>query len=583
MALDAATLHLVADELKTTLVDARIDKIFQPTKEEVVFQMRSRSGAHKLFVSARSGSARACLTTEQFENPAAPPSFCMLMRKYLGGGKLVDIREIAGERILFFDFATMNELGDATIITVAVELMGRYANLVLVNSENKIIDALKRIDADASEVRQLLPGLTYTLPPAQNKPYFFSLKAEEVVNVVCEKENAISDALLKAMGGIGPVVCREISFRAFAGADPQAYVLQEEEKQTLVNTITQIMEDYKNAPVASTVVSAEGKPTEYSFLELTQYGSQMEHYTFASFSELMDAFYNTKDKQERLRQKSKNLLKQVHNLYERAVRKQAARKQEWIDSQEEGTAKLFGELLSSNLHSIEKGQKSAEVLNYYTGEQMIIPLDVRLSPSANAQKYFKEYKKKQTAKKMLVQLLAEGEKEVEYLAAVQYEVEQASGEAALNEIRQELKDAGYLKSYKHKDKKQKPTDFIRYESSDGFLILVGRNNLQNDKLTMKTARGKDMWFHTKDAPGSHVVVMSEGKEIPLSTQNEAAVLAVYHSSQKNAPKTAIDYTEVRNIKKTNDLKPGMVIYDHYQTAYITADENKLPKMITTKQ
>lgn len=577
MALDAATLHFVAKELKTTLIDARIDKIFQPTKEEVVFQMRSRNGAYKLFISARSGSARACLTTEQFENPAVPPSFCMLMRKYLGGGKLTDIREIAGERILFFDFTTTNEMGDATTVTVAVELMGRYANLVLVNSENKIIDALKRIDADASEVRQLLPGLAYTLPPAQNKPYFFSLKADEVVDAVCEKEFSVSDALLKTMGGIGPVVCREISYRAFAGTDPQAYMLHTNEKRTLAETIATVLEDYKSAPVANMVVSTEGKPTEYSFLQLTQYGSQMVHTTFTSFSELMDAFYNTKDKQERLRQKSKNLLKQVHNLYERAVRKQAARKQEWLDSQEEGTAKLFGELLSSNLHSIEKGQKSVEVLNYYTGEQIVIPLDVRLSPSANAQKYFKEYKKKQTAKKMLVQLLAEGEKEVDYLATVQYEVEQANGEAALNEIRQELKSAGYLKSYKQKDKKQKPADFMRYKSSDGFLILVGRNNLQNDKLTMKTARGKDMWFHTKDAPGSHVVVMSEGKEIPLATQNEAAMLAVYHSSQRSAPKTAIDYTEVRNIKKTNDLKPGMVIYDHYETAYITVDESKLPE------
>ena len=579
MALDAATLALVAKELKSELTDARIDKIFQPSKEELVFQMRSRAGAAKLFISARSGSARVCFTAEQFENPAVPPSFCMLLRKYLNSGKITDVRCIEGERIIFLDFITMNEMGDYVIVTAAVELMGRYANLVLINSEGQIIDALKRIDAEASAVRQLLPGLSYTLPPKQSKPYFFSMDAQQVVSLVKEQEHPLADALLKIASGVGPVVCREISFRAFKGKDPQARFLTKGEEPLLTEAISQVMKVYNTAPFPVMVADAEGKPIEFSFLPLTQYTGQLKEKTFSSFSILLDAFYATKDKQERLRQKSKNLQKQVHNLYERAMRKQTVREQEWHESQQEESAKLYGELLSANLHQMKKGQASVTVLNYYSGESIEIPLDVRLAPSANAQKYFKEYKKKQTAKKMLEQLLQEGEKEIAYFTTVQYEVDKAEGEAALNEVRQELKDAGYLKHYKQKDKKQKPADFLRYISSDEFLILVGRNNTQNDKLTMKTARGKDLWFHTKEAPGSHVVVMSEGKDIPLTTQTEAAMLAVWHSSQSNAPKTAVDYTEVRNIKKTNDLKPGMVIYDNYHTVYITADEGKLPKKI----
>ena len=577
MALDAATLALVATELKSELEDARIDKIFQPSKEEIVFQMRSRVGTSKLFISAKSGSARVCVTEEQFENPAVPPSFCMLLRKYLNGAKLVDIRCVEGERIVFFDFMATNEIGDRVKLTAAVELMGRYANFVLINEEERIIDVLKRIDAEASSVRQLLPGLTYSLPPKQNKPYFFSLNAEQAVNLILAQEYPLSDAILKAMGGVGPVVCREIAYRAFGAEDIQANFLTEKNKLKLSEVILEVKLQYAEKYIPNMVSDEDGKPVEYSFLPLTQYGGQVNRVEFNSFSGLLDAFYATKDKRERLKQKSRNVLKQVHNLYERALRKQEVRGQEWVESQKDDDAKLYGELLSVNLHNIKKGQTSVIVQNYYNDKNVEIPLDARLSPSANSQKYFKEYRKKQTAKKVLEELLAEGEKEIAYLNTVQYEANEAESEIALNEIRQELKEAGYLKNYKHKDKKQKPTDFLRYISSDGFLILVGRNNTQNEKLTMKTARGKDLWFHIKDAPGSHVVVMSEGKDIPLSTQNEAAMLAVWYSSQKSGTKIEVDYTEVRNIKKPSNPKPGMVIYDNYQTAVITVEETELPK------
>ncbi|MDD3430022.1 MAG: NFACT RNA binding domain-containing protein [Oscillospiraceae bacterium] len=571
MALDAATLAIIAKELETQLIDSKIDKIFEPTRDEVVLQLRTRTGGFKLFVSARSGSARVGITGETFENPAVPPSFCMLMRKHLTGGRLRAIRTLEGERIVYFDFECTNEMADKVIITLAAELMGRYSNIVLVHQTGKIIDALKRVDFEDSDVRQLLPGLSYTLPPKADKPFFFGVDSKELVQRIGGFALPVSDALMKSAGGIGPVICREAAYRAFGTEQVMADTLTPLQSERLQAVLAALGSDYKIGGRATAVINAEGKPTEFSFTALTQYlpGCTLE--TYPTYSEMLDSYYSKKDAAERLRQKSKELAKTVHNLHERAVRKQAARQTELAQSEASEELRVFGELISANLWLIEKGQKSVTVNNYYTDQNVTIPLDVRIGPAANAQKYFKEYKKKQTAAKMLVQLLSEGAHEIAYLETVIYEVAAAEGENALNDIRAELKAQGYLKYFKMRDKKQKPADFIRYRSSDGFLILVGRNNAQNDKLTIKTARGKDLWFHTQKAPGSHTVVMSEGKDIPNTTKNEAAMIAAVHSSVGSGAKVAVDYTEVRNIRKTNDLKPGMVIYDTYETAYIEPD------------
>ncbi len=571
MALDAATLALTAGELKEILPQARIDKIFEPTRDEVVLQMRTRTAGYKLFVSARSGSARVCLTDETFENPQTPPSFCMLLRKHLAGGKLIDVRLPQGERIAFFDFQCVNEMGDLVVNTLAAELMGRYSNLVLVQN-GKILDALKRVDYEASSVRQLLPGLAYTLPPKPAKPDFVAVSGAGLAEAAAQKDLPIADALMKCCGGVGPVICREIAWRAFGAGDLRGCEMTAAQKARLAQVCEEIRADWQAGGHPVLVRQKDGKPVEFSFTALTQYDGLLESHPYESFSRMLESYYCEKDRAERLRHKSRDLAKTVHNLHERAVRKQAARTEELAQSESSDQLRVFGELLSANLWAIEKGQKQVTVQNWYTGQDVTIPLDVRLSPSANAQKYFKEYKKKQTAARMLKTLLAEGEKEIAYLETVLYEVQAATGEQMLGEIRGELKSQGYLKYYKVREKRQKPADFYRYRSSDGFLILVGRNNLQNDRLTLKTARGKDLWFHTKNAPGSHTVVMSEGKDIPDRTKNEAAMLAVIHSSQAGGVKVAVDYTEVRNIRKTGDLKPGMVLYEQYETAYITPEE-----------
>ena len=584
MALDAATLSLAAAQLKEALVDSRIDKIFEPTRDEVVITLRSRTQTHKLLLSARSGSARVCFTEESFENPATPPSFCMLLRKHLSGGKLMDLRQVPGDRILFFDFQCVNEMGDLVLNTLAAELMGRYSNLVLVQN-NKIIDALKRVDFEDSEIRQLLPGLAYNVPPKPARPDFLAVSAASIVSLACQRELPVADALNKTVAGVGPVVCREAAWRAFGGEHLLASELTQAQRVQLMEAIDGLKEEHAAGGRPCSVLTPEGKPVEFTFFRPRQYGESYIIKEWPSFGGMLEGYYAEKDRVERLRTKSKELHKAVHNMYERAVRKQAARKEELAATEKSETLRLYGELLSANLYLAQKGMKSITVSNWYDeGKEVTIPLDLRYSPSQNAQNYFKNYKKKQTAARMLAELLEEGEKEIAYLETVLYEVETASGEAALNEIRAELKSQGYLKYYKPRDKKAKPADFLRFTSSDGFEILVGRNNAQNDRLTLHTARGKDLWFHVQKAPGSHVVVMSRGQEIPDSTRQEAAELAVLYSSAFKAgtgAKVAVDTTEVKNIWKAAGAKPGMVLYEVYTTVYITPRE-ELPEQLRKK-
>ena len=584
MALDAATLALVTAELNAKLTDAKIAKIFEPTRDELVITLRTRTETFSLLLSARSGSARVCLTQESFENPETPPSFCMLMRKHLTGGRLLGVHMEPGDRIVYFDFLCTNEMGDLVQNTLCAELMGRYSNLVLVQS-GKIIDALKRVDFEDSEIRQLLPGLAYTVPPKPARPDFLAVSAASIVSLACQRELPVADALNKTVAGVGPVVCREAAWRAFGGEHLLASELTQAQRVQLMEAIDGLKEEHAAGGRPCSVLTPEGKPVEFTFFRPRQYGESYIIKEWTSFGGMLEGYYAEKDRVERLRTKSKELHKAVHNMYERAVRKQAARKEELAATEKSETLRLYGELLSANLYLAQKGMKSITVSNWYDeGKEVTIPLDLRYSPSQNAQNYFKNYKKKQTAARMLAELLEEGEKEIAYLETVLYEVETASGEAALNEIRAELKSQGYLKYYKPRDKKAKPADFLRFTSSDGFEILVGRNNAQNDRLTLHTARGKDLWFHVQKAPGSHVVVMSRGQEIPDSTRQEAAELAVLYSSAFKAgtgAKVAVDTTEVKNIWKAAGAKPGMVLYEVYTTVYITPRE-ELPEQLRKK-
>ncbi|MEF9970336.1 MAG: NFACT family protein, partial [Ruthenibacterium sp.] len=378
MALDAATIALTANELAGALGDAKIDKIFEPTRDEVVLNLRKRDGNARLFLSARSGSARVCLTRENFENPMTPPSFCMLLRKHFTGGRLIAVRTVEDERIAFFDFQCTSEMGDTVLNTIAVELMGRYSNLVLVQND-KIIDALKRVDFEDSEIRQLLPGLPYVLPPKPAKLPFLTAQPAEIVAALAEKALPVGDALMKLVCGVGPVICREAAFRAFGGKEVNAAQMTAEEAAALTAAITEIQTIYHTNPAPTAVLAPDGRPIEFSFLPLTQYTQAengMQLVPYSGFSALLEGYYATKDKAERLRQKSRELNKTVHNLYERAVRKQAARKEEQAQGAASDYLRVYGELLSANLWAFERGAKSVTVNNYYDGQDVTIPLDV---------------------------------------------------------------------------------------------------------------------------------------------------------------------------------------------------------------
>ena len=576
MALDASTLLVAANELKQTIVGARVDKLYMPTRDEVVFSLKTQNdGMKKLLVSARSGSARIHITREEFENPAVPPTFCMLLRKHLGSGRIADVRTEDGERILFVDFDAVSEMGDRVRITMSVELMGRYSNIVLVNGEGRVIDALKRIDADTSDVRQLLPGLTFTLPPTQDKLKFLSTAPEEIAARVCAQSKPVSAALLASVAGIGPVLCRELALRASAG-DADADKLSADQHRSLCDAISRTQQAAAGDGICINAVYDGARSIEFSFVELTQY-TGCERRVFDTLGELLDVYYAEKDRAERMKARSFDLSRQVNSLYDRALRKQQARLQERDNTGKAEQKRLFGELVQANLHSLEKGQKSAELLNYYTGETVSVPLDVTRSPIQNAQKYFKDYRKLTTAAKMLETLLAEGEREIDYLGSVKYEITEARTEEDFLLIRKELKEAGYLRGFKYKEQKRprKMSEFLRYRTSDGFEVLVGRNNAANEKLSLKTADKRDVWFHVKNAAGSHTVLVADG---PTPTENaltQAAQIAALHSSVSMGEKVPVDYTEIKNVRKAQGQRTGQVIYDHYQTAFVTPEPKAL--------
>ena len=369
MSLDAATLALVAEELKTTLLDAKIDKIFEPTRDEVLITLRTRTDTHRLLLSARSGSARVCLTRETFENPLTPPGFCMLLRKHLTGGRLIDLRREPGDRIVYFDFRCTNEMGYLVTNTMAVELMGRYSNLVLVQN-GRIIDALKRVDFEDSEVRQLLPGLAYTLPPKPARPDFLQVSAAAMVAAACEKDLPVAAALGKSVAGVGPVVMREAACRALGETPVLACDLTADEKTKLAAALDALKAEHAAGGTPTAVRIAQGdeppRPVEFSFFVPQQYGAAALLTQYATYSEMLEDYYATKDRAERLRQKSRELYKAVHNMHDRAVRKQAARREEMAQSAKADTLRLYGELLQANQWALHKGDWQVTVQNYYT-------------------------------------------------------------------------------------------------------------------------------------------------------------------------------------------------------------------------
>ena len=485
------------------------------------------------------------------------------------------IRQPELERLLHFDFDALNELGDHVTLTLTMEVMGRYSNIILSGEDGKIIDALKRVDAEMSSQRLVLPGLSYRLPPPQDKLCPLSADRRQLVEALeaLPRDMELSKGYLSVLQGVSPIVCRELAHQVGRGQELTVKTLSEEQlfrAGFFYQQLREKVQEVSGRPFM--VVGPQKKPMDFSFLEIHQYGASALIKEMESFSLLLDEFYRERDKQERMRVREQDLLRLLSTHSERLSRKINAQRGELEQCENRDALRVAGDLLSANLYAIPKGAASVDLPNFYEEGQPLlhIKLDPALTPNQNAQKYYKEYRKAKTAQEKLTEQIALAQKELEYLESVLDALARAETERDLAEIRAELQEQGYLR--KLRSKKEKPAaagEPMKFTTSDGFTVLVGRNNRQNDRLTLKTANNNDVWFHTKNIPGSHTVLVTQGKAPTQTAMEEAAKLAALHSRAKDSAQVPVDYTQIRHVSKPQGAKPGMVIYVQYKTMYVT--------------
>lgn len=582
MALDGAFLRHLKKEITDRALGARVDKIYQPNKEELVFLLRTRQEAFKLLLSARANSPRIHFTQYAPENPKVPPMLCMLLRKRLSGAKLVEVRQPGLERLLYLDFDAANELGDKVRLSLVIEIMGKYSNIILVDGQGKIVDALKRVDEEMSSQRLVQPGLAYELPPAQNKPCMLECQPEEIVEAIVHqpKNQSLNKGILNALQGLSPVVCREIEHQVGRGQELFTRDLTQEQRERLrffLERLFTTVRDTAGEPYMVTKI--KGKPMEFSFLNIVQYGTLASVSRWEDFSSLLDEFYEERDRQDRMRVKAQDLLRLLANASERLSRKINLQRGELARSEDREHLRVCGDLINANLYRIERGSAFADLENFYDENRLMrVKLDPALNATQNAQKYYKEYRKAKTAQQVLGEQIAQAEQELLYVDSVFDCLSRAQSESELNEIRQELREEGYLKAVRDKRKPPAPLAPLEFVSSEGFRILVGRNNRQNDKLTLKQANNNDIWLHTKNIPGSHTIIVTGSRQPGDATLKEAAMLAAYHSRAKDSSQVPVDYTQVRYVSKPQGAKPGMVIYVHYQTLFVTPQHELTEKL-----
>ena len=579
MALDGIFLSKLRDELKSIIVGLRVDKVNQPTKDEVVLTLRGKGCAYSLLCCVRADSPRLHLTANKISNPPTPPMFCMLLRKYLTGAMIKDIRQEGMDRIVYIDFDATNEIGDRINLTVCMEIMGKHSNFILL-SEGRVVDSIKRIDFATSSVRQILPGVEYRLPPMQGKLNVETELVDKIIqNILSFDNKMLSGAIMNTLEGVSPVVAREIAHRVSFG-DEAVSELSDIQKDMLITEIEQIKNSLHDTEELYMLLTSEGKPKDLSHIEIKQYDETFKVKTYKSASELLDDFYFERDRINRINHRGHELIRLMTNLVERTARKLQIQREELKKCADREQLKLYGELIVANLYQLQKGVSFYEVQNYYDDCKIIkIPCDPSLSPTENQKKYYKEYRKAQTAEQMLTKLIEDGEQELIYLESVLDEISRADTDSEISAIRMELSDGGYIKNTKGKKQKQpKELPPIEYRTSDGFRVLVGRNNVQNEKLSLKTAMKSDMWLHTQKIPGSHVIICGDGNEISDEAIEEAALIAAYHSKARESSLVPVDYTRVKALKKPNGGKAGMVIYHEYYTIIVNPEKEAVEKM-----
>ncbi len=572
MPLDGYTLHLLTGELKKEITGCRIEKIHMPARDELVFHLRSRDGAKKLFISASSSIPRINLTASAPENPGTPPMLCMFLRKHLTGCVFTDIHQLGLDRVIFAELKGTDELGDPVTFTLALEIMAKHSNFTVINSEGIIIEAIKKSDLTTATIRQIQPGFKYVLPPSQGKLNILETDTDTLISAVKKQGDVpLSSALLKTLQGISPLISREIA-GLVTGSDSLIGDLTQKHFDSLASKIDRLRETLVSGGTPTMLIK-DGKPFDLSFTDITQYGFSVESKQYETYSELIDGFYAEKNLIERTGQQSRELQKTLVNLIARSKRKYETRKEEKEKCAEKEQMRINAELILSNQYLLEKGALYYDLENYYDDYKIIrIKADPALSPAANAQKYYKEYNKLKNAEKLLDSLLEESRIEIGYLESVLDSVKRARGFTDIAVIKSELSEEGYLrKNRSKKDKAPKSLPPVKYISDDGYTILVGRNNLQNEELSFKVAAKNDSWFHTQSFPGSHVIVIGGGDILPERTCRQAAAIAAYNSSARDSSQVAVDYTEARELKKLKGGKKGMVIYHTYNTMWVKPD------------
>lgn len=582
MPLDAVYLTQVVDELRVNLEQARIDKIHQPARDEVVLSLHNRQGAFRLLLSANSAHPRAHITTVQMENPASPPMFCMLLRKHLTGGKLLEITQPPMERVLDFSFQCTDELGEEVVRHLVIEMMGRNSNLILLGEDGRIIDCVRRVDYEMSQQRQMLPGLYYHLPPQQEKANPLTAELADISELVQTVNAPIrpDEFLMHSFLGLPPLICREFSTRF----DPELEDLNTLPLSSRYTFAAYLLQEFQKISAKQTapyLLLKNGASWDFTYMPILQYGPLVESQKQESFSALLDQFYAKRDAAARMKSKSQAIMKTVTNLKNRTARKLENQRKELAGAADRDMLRIRGELITANLYRMERGQTKLVTENYYDPElrEIEIPLSPLLSPQQNAAKYFKDYNKAKNAENYLTDQIAKGETELTYLESILEELSRMESERDLTEIRQELISGGYLKNTDKKKKmKVSPSKPMEFVSSEGLRIRVGRNNSQNDLLTLKSSFKSDVWLHTQKIHGSHVIISCEGKQPGEATLLEAAKLAAYYSQARDGQNVPVDYTAVKNVKKPTGAKPGMVIYDHYNTLYVTPEPELFEKL-----
>ena len=514
MALDGIFLRHIKKEIEKEALGARVNQIYQPNRDELVLVLRTYGGAKKLLLSSRANSPRVNFCKGTPENPAQPPMFCMLLRKRLGGGKLTGVRQSGCDRVLFIDFDCINELGDLEGLSIVCEIMGMYSNLIVINRDTGIIiDAIKRVDLTVSSKRLVLPNIRYELPQSQGKLNILEHSAAEIVEAArsLAAELPLSKALMQVIEGVSPIVARELEFRADEGATNRVEGAARDRLLAAIEDLKRMAETCGETPCI--VYREDGRPMDFAFFPIKQYGDFAEVKLTEGYSATVDEFYEERDSRERMRVKSSSLQKLLTNLIDRISRKINKQRAELAQCGNREQLRIYGDLLHANLYRIERGASVVEVENFYDENNAVIQIKLNpaISPAANAQKYYKDYQKAKTAETVLAEQIKKGREELEYLESVADALSRCESEKEISQIRDELTGQGYLRRPKGKAPKQSQLPPKEFKSSDGFTILVGRNNRQNDQLTLKTADKTDVWLHTKDIHGSHVIIRAEGK------------------------------------------------------------------------